>query len=58
MFNLAQFINSFVTKKDRDKVKQRKMTLKNLEELKLERIPEDALNYSDEEIDDIKTYLF
>lgn len=42
--------NSFVTKKDRDKVKQRKMTLKNLEELKLERIPEDALNYSDEEM--------
>ena len=41
--------NSYVTKKERDKVKQRKMSQKDLDELKIERVPEDKINFSEEE---------
>ncbi len=41
--------NSLVSQKERDKVKQRKMSTKELEELKLERINEEDLNFSEEE---------
>ena len=42
--------NSYIQSKERDKVKQRKLTNKDIEELKLERIPEEELNYSEEEL--------
>lgn len=41
--------NKLVTEKDREKVKQRKMSSKELEELKLERIPIEKLEFSEEE---------
>ncbi|MBR4693404.1 MAG: penicillin-binding protein 2 [Bacilli bacterium] len=42
--------NSYIKEKEREKVKQRKLTNKDIEELKLERIPEEELHYSDEEL--------
>ena len=44
-----QECDKLVTEKEREKVKQRKMTQNELDELKLSRIPEDKLNFSDEE---------
>ena len=41
--------NSFITKKEREKVKQRKLTVNDIESLKLERIPEDQLEMEDQE---------
>ena len=48
--------DKLVTKKEIEKVKQRKMTTKELEELKLERIKEEDLNFSEEELK--VAYLF
>ncbi len=45
-----EICNSYITAKERDKVKQRKLTVKDIEELKIERIPEEELNYSNEEL--------
>ena len=42
--------NSYITSKEKEKVKQRKLTVKDLEELKIERIPEEELNYTEEEL--------
>lgn len=42
--------DKLVTKKEIEKVKQRKMTSKELEELKLKRIKEEDLNFSEEEL--------
>ena len=41
--------DEFVTEEEKEKVKQRKMTLNELNELKINRIPDDELNFSDEE---------
>ena len=41
--------NNLVTDKEREKVKQRKMTSNELEELKIARIPEENLNFDDYE---------
>ena len=41
--------DEFVTEEEKEKVKQRKMTLNELNELKISRIPDDELNFSDEE---------
>lgn len=41
--------DKLVTKKEIEKVKQRKMTVKELDELKLKRIKENDLNFNDEE---------
>lgn len=41
--------NSFITKKEKEKNKQRKLSNKEIEELKLERIPDNELDFSDEE---------
>ena len=43
------YCNKLVTKKEIEKVKQRKMTQNELDELKINRIPEDKLNFSEEE---------
>ncbi|MBP5678268.1 MAG: penicillin-binding protein 2 [Bacilli bacterium] len=42
--------NTYITQKERDKVAQRKMTTKEIEELKLERIPEENLAFPEEEL--------
>lgn len=41
--------NDSITRKEREKVKQRKMTQQDIEKLKLERIPEENLNFTDDE---------
>ena len=38
-----------VTKEEKEKVKQKKLTIKELEELKLERVSDEELNFSEEE---------
>ena len=48
--------DKLVTKKEIEKVKQRKMTTNELEELKLKRIKEEDLNFSEEELK--VAYLF
>ena len=48
--------DKLVTEKEIEKVNQRKMTQKELDELKISRIPEDELNYSNEELEIV--YLF
>lgn len=45
-----QDCNNLVTDKEREKVKQRKITQRELDELKLKRIPDDKLAFSDEEL--------
>lgn len=44
-----ELCDTYVTKKEIDKVKQRKMTQTELNELKLSRIPEDKLEFPEEE---------
>ena len=44
------FCKELVTEKERQKVKQRKMTQHELDELKIKRIPEDLLEFSEEEM--------
>ena len=59
-FFLAKYsdkCNKLITKKERDKVKQRKLTSKDLEELKISRINDDDLNTLTEE-DNKVAYLF
>ncbi len=48
--------DDLVTKKEKEKVKQRKMTPNELNELKLKRIPDDSLEFSEEELK--VAYLF
>ena len=45
-----QICNGYITKKEREKVKQRKITTKEIDELKLERIPEEELQFTEEEL--------
>ena len=59
-FFLAKYsdkCNKLITKKERDKVKQRKLTSKDLEELKISRISDEDLNTLTEE-DTKVAYLF
>lgn len=59
-FFLAKYsdkCNKLITKKERDKVKQRKLTSKDLEELKISRISDENLNTLTEE-DSKVAYLF
>lgn len=59
-FFLAKYsdkCNGLITKKERDKVKQRKLTSKDLEELKISRISDEDLNTLTEE-DTKVAYLF
>ena len=44
-----EYCDSLVTEKEKEKVVKRKMTQHELNELKIKRIPEDSLNYSEEE---------
>ena len=44
-----EYCNELVTEKEREKVSQRKMTQNELNELKLSRIPEEELNFSEED---------
>ena len=45
-----EYCNSLVTEKEIDKVKQRKMTARELEELKISRIEEEKVNFDEEEL--------
>ena len=50
--------DKLVTKKEVEKVSQRKMTEKELEELKISRIKEEKLNFSNEELEIAYIYYF
>ena len=41
--------NSYITRKEREKVKQRKLSVEEIETLKFKRIPEEELNFTEEE---------
>ncbi len=43
------YCNTLVTEKEREKVSQRKITQRELEELKISRIPEEKIDFSEEE---------
>ena len=45
-----KYCDTLVTKNEIEKVKQRKMTVRELEELKISRIKEEQLNFSEEEL--------
>ena len=45
-----KYCDSLVTKEEIEKVKQRKMTVKELEELKIKRIEEEKVSFSEEEL--------
>ena len=45
----SKYCSSLATKKDKEKLEQRKITQKDLYELKLERIPEEKIEFSEEE---------
>ena len=44
-----EYCDTLVTEKEREKVSQRKMTARELEELKIKRIPEEKIAFSEEE---------